>query len=110
MGRRVSETVDLLLLREEDDEGVPDRVDECERPIHPRRRHVADRDIYVLASGSLAHLRHHVRRDVDTAHSNAELVERRCDATGPDAELERWPNVRESGEKLHGSSNDVRSV
>jgi hypothetical protein len=37
-------------------------------------------------------------------------MERRCDATGANAELQRGPTDRESGEKLHGSSNDVRRV
>ena len=81
---RVAEARDLRLLRRQVHDRVVDEIDERERPVHPRRREVADRHADVVAARLRAQPRDHRLREVDPVHRHAALRQREGDPARPD--------------------------
>ena len=97
MRRGVREYGHLAVLARDVVDRVEDGVDERERPLDPRRRHVADRDRDLVRL--LAQLRDHVRGQVDACHADTALRERHGDPAGADRKLE-CPAAREGLEEV----------
>ena len=91
-GRRwraaVSEDLDLARLGRDVHDRVEDQVDERERPLDARRRHVADGDRHGPAARLGAQPLEHRPRQLDAMHLDAERRKRECDPPRADRELE----------------------
>ena len=108
MRRDVAEARDLRRLRRQVHDRVEDEVRDGERPVHRRRREVADRHADVLAARLRAQPRDHRPRQLDAVHRHPSLRERERDPARADPELERAPAPGQLGEEVDGRVDDRR--
>lgn len=89
--RCVSETLDLLGLRPEIGDAVPDQEDEGKvpSPRNDRRRHVAHNDEQLLVVDLASELGHHRIGQFDARHRDPPRSQRDANTAGPDGELQR---------------------
>ncbi len=99
---RVAEALDLLLLRAQVGDRVPDQVDERELAGHPGRRHVAHDDRDGALVDLAPQLRDHRCRELDPRDRYAASGQGDRDPTGPDGELERRPGAGQPGQEVDG--------
>src|SRR5215831_4763805 len=104
----IAETCDLLVLARQVRDRVVDEVGERERPVHVRRREVADRDADLLAARLLAQPRDHRSREIDAVHRHAPLCQRKRDPPRPDPQLEGASVPGQLDEQLHDRVDRVR--
>jgi hypothetical protein len=107
VSRDVPEAGDLRLLRGQVHDRVAHEIGDGEGPVDARRREVSDRDADAFCSGLRAQPRHHRARQLDPVHRHAALYERKRQAPGADAELERAAAAGNLGEEVDGGVDDV---
>jgi hypothetical protein len=91
----VAEARNLGFLSREIHDRVEDQVRDGERPIHTRRREVADRDTDGVAARLGAQPSDHSGRELDAMNRNAAARQRKCDAPGADAKFQGAAAARE---------------
>ncbi len=93
--RHVTETAELILLREQREESVEGDEDEREAAVDLHVGKVADRHRHGVAVGLLSELRHHRAGRIDTVHVETPANQRQRDAPGADPQLQ---NATAAGE------------
>lgn len=84
---RITEDVDLPVLRGHVTDGVEHQVGQGELAGYPRRRHVADRDLDLVAARLAGDPRSHRPAHLDAAHRHATRSQRGGDPAGSDGKL-----------------------
>ena len=107
--RDVAEAGDLRRLRRQVHDRVEDQVRDGERPVHGRRREVADRHADVFAARLRTQPRDHRLRQLDPVHRHSPLGERERDAACPDPELERAAASGQLGEEVDDRLDRLRA-
>lgn len=109
MRGRIAEDVDLPVLRGHVADGVEHQIDHRELTGHPRRRHIADRDLDRVATRLARDPRRHRPAQLDATHRHTASGQRRGDPPGPNGELE-YRAVGQFFEDVHRGRHHLGQV
>ncbi|GAB2800711.1 hypothetical protein GCM10027073_36150 [Streptomyces chlorus] len=108
VSRGVAETDHLLRLRRQIQDRVEEQVGDGERPVHPRRREIADRDVDRVTAWLGTQPGNHRLRQVDAVDLDSALCQWQRDAPRPDAQLKGPATVGQARQKVDRLVDDAR--
>src|SRR5438270_7001985 len=108
MGGGVPEALDLLILRRQIHDRIPDHVDNPERPIDPGRGGVANCHADERGARLGLQVLDHGGGEINPVDPYTPLTQWQCDTTGANTEFERGTVSGEVGEETNSRVKDVR--